>query len=115
MNFKKITLILGLLLVKLNFVNSVPVKLPCKEVLSQRFYENELSHFMEKTTIVQQLADKSKEPSGVALILDLALYDYSEYNKNPMMDAVMHMRRKNILEIILKDYPEELKELKANL
>jgi hypothetical protein len=64
--------------------------------------------------IVNQLADQQKEALGVALRVELALYDYNEYLKQPMLATIMNMRKPEIIKTILQDSPDALAELKQH-
>lgn len=88
------------------------VKMPNERVLSERLAEAGFDHFMEKTAIHKKLADKSIYPAGVNLTVELALYDYAENLKNPMIASLMRMRKPQLMEIILKDSPAAIEELK---
>lgn len=89
--------------------------LPSAQELSERLKKTGFDHFMEKTKIHEKLGGQQKKALGVAVQIELSLYDYSQYMKNPMVSAVTAMRKPELLEIFLKDFPEELKALQAEL
>ena len=90
---------------------ATPVQLPSAELLRQRFAEIGLDHFVEKTTIVKDLAGQSKEPLGVAMSIELAMSDYAECLKNPIVAMTTNMLKPAMFEAILKDHPAALNEL----
>lgn len=90
---------------------ATPITMPSAEVLKQRLNDAGFTHFIEKTSIVKDLAGQQKEVLGVATSVDLALYDYSENLKNPMMARMMEMRKPQLLQALLQDHPAALKEL----
>lgn len=109
---KKLLLTLAILLSLPVVTRAVLVTLPDAQTLTERFADQGLEHFMEKTTIVKSLAGKEREALGVAMAVETALYDYNEYLKNPMMATMMQMSKPLIIQAILKDSPEAIEELK---
>ncbi|MEX0940302.1 MAG: hypothetical protein WDZ41_03005 [Candidatus Babeliales bacterium] len=105
-------LFLSMVLLSVLNVFAKPVKLPSAEILTKRFEGKGFDHFIEKTNIVEELADKTFESVGVALKIELALHDYNENLQQPMMSIMMQMRKPEIFEIVLKDSPEAIEELK---
>ncbi len=99
---------------------AVKIKLTA-EVLNQRLHEEQgLEYFMQKTDVVDKLANKELLPAGVVVIFDAALnnyYNYLEQKKHEhrsKMIELLQERRTNILETILRDSPEAIKELKES-
>lgn len=70
-------------------------------------------YFMEKTSLVEQLANKELTALGVAAVLELALIDFAQVVQDPKMAAGMQMRKNNLLLLLLYYHPEALKELEA--
>ena len=91
--------------------NEKILKMPDATTLQKRLNEAGFEHFVEKTDIVKNLADRDLYPLGVAVSVETALYDYSEYLKQPMMARMMQMRKPQLLEVLLKDHPAALQEL----
>ena len=90
------------------------IKLPDAAVLKTRLCNAGLDHFVEKTKIDTDLANKELYPMGVAVAVETHLYDYNEYLKQPMMAAMMQMRKPEIIEILLKDHPNAIQQLKTD-
>ncbi len=96
------------------------VRFPSKEVLRESLAKAGLDHFMEKTRI-ENIVDDQLVPFGVAVRLDIALYDYNENLKQGvqnaqragMMAMMMEMRRSEILEILLQADAAALEQLQV--
>lgn len=91
------------------------IKLPSAETINKRLVDEGFNHFVEKTKIGETLGDQEKYPLGVAMAVELALYDYNEYLNNPVMAITMQMRKPAIMQCILKDHPSAITELEAQL
>lgn len=87
------------------------IQLPSAEILGKRLSENGLGHFMEKTKIDKDLGGRQLYPLGVANAVETALYDYDQYLKQPQIAVLMQTRKPQIIEIILQDHPEAIKDL----
>ncbi len=85
------------------------VSLPSKEVLRERLGCLGIWYFMEKTNIVERLANKELYPSGVALAVMQAMSDYAKLEE----DSTVFMQRHHIIKVILQEYPDAIKELEA--
>ena len=107
---KKYLLSLGMLLGAFSANHAIKVTLPAQDVLSQRLREASFEHFVEKTDILSYLAGQEKETLGVIMAVELALYDYGQNLKNPMIENMMQMKKPQLIEILLKDSPEAAKE-----
>lgn len=95
------------------------IVMPHKDVLYKRLANIGLTHFMEKTNIIQVLADQEKYPIGVAMAVELAIDDYINYmcKNSPQPQRcptaiLMSMHRSLIYKVLLEDYPEALDELR---
>ncbi len=86
------------------------IQLPSAETLNKYLCEDGFDHFVEKTKIDKDLGNKKLYPLGVAVLVETHLYDYAEYLKNPMMTAMMQMRKQQLIECILQDSPKEVIE-----
>jgi hypothetical protein len=91
------------------------IKLPDAAILRTRLCNAGLDHFVEKTKIDTELANKELYPMGVAVAVEAHLYDYNEYIwKQPMIAIMMQMRKPEIIEILLKDHPDAIAKLKTD-
>lgn len=88
--------------------------LPSVQVLKQRLAAHGFDHFEEKTQIAEKLGGQKKVPMGVAVAVELALHDYAQNLQNPMIAFMMQMRKPELLEILLQDFPDALTELRAH-
>lgn len=93
-------------------LQAVLITLPEATVLTARLQQAGFDHFIEKTNIVKNLAGQQKEALGVSTAVELALYDYNQYLKNPVMATMMQMRKPQLIEALLQDSPDAIKELK---
>lgn len=87
------------------------VTLPSAQVLQKRLGDLGLQHFLEKSKLDTRLGGQEKYPMGVAVDVELALYDYAQYLGNPMTSRILQMRKSEIIEAILQDYPEAITDL----
>jgi len=92
--------------------------MPTADILQKRLSEAGFDHFIEKTTIIKQLAGREIVALGVAMIIETSLYDYNEYNLKGMpeemartMQTLMQMRKPQLFESLLQDHPAALAEL----
>jgi len=99
-------------------IEETTCNMPKAEVLRKQLRGYE--HFMEKTKIVDQVADKECSPLGIAMVLELAIYDYIQNLKKggmpenmlEMMEVQMQMSKDHIIAALLANCPNGLKELK---
>jgi len=96
-----------------------PIRMPDKTTLELLLQEKGLHHFIEKTNVIQDLADQEKYALGIAISIDGACAQYRgllnknisderrKMTNNMIVDAVRSM----LYKTILKDYPEALQEL----
>lgn len=97
------------------FCNAALITLPARDVLIKRLNKLGLAHFVERTNILDQLADKEKEPFGVWYAVKLALSDYTQLVKgNPVVGLVACAKREDMIKAILKDSPQAIDELKRD-
>lgn len=80
-------------------------------VLAKPFNDKGFQHFIEKTKIDKDLANRELYPLGVIMAIETHLYDYNEYLKNPMMSRLMQMRKPEIIDILLQNHPEAIRNL----
>ena len=118
---KKIIALGFILSVQLVAAMEKTIKMPNKNELQRRLDEIGMTYFSEKTNIISQLADQEKVPLGVAMAVELAMYDYFKYVESVMPASMvrmqkiqMKMHKPLIFEALLKDEPEALKELEAH-
>ena len=88
------------------------IRLRDQKTLTDRLHKLGFEHFVEKTTLVKDLANQEKHPCGVVMAVELALYDYNEYLNNPIMENLMHMRKPELVKALLQDHPEAMVSLK---
>lgn len=93
---------------------AVLVTMPEKKILHDRLCEMGFEHFVEKTEIDEKLGGQTKEALGVAVVVELALYDYNELTQNPMMEVIMQEGKNKLFEALLQDEPKALEELAKN-
>lgn len=111
---KKYIIGLTILLPIMHSVSAMSNKLyllASQQVLKQRFSQNRLDHFIDKTRLDQKLGNQELYALGVAAATELALSDYNEYLKNPLMNKLMLINKTKIIKLILEDHPEAIKEL----
>ena len=111
MNFKSIVacVLLGLGCSSMNF--AVLVKMPSAGELKERL--KGFGDFTEKTGIDQALANQEKKPLGVFQSLNLAIADY-EAKTSRFAAFMVEMNKPFILEALLQDSPEALKDLEGH-
>lgn len=108
-----LSLSLIVLLSSISSSYAVLVTMPDAKILQERLSAHGFDHFMEKTRIVQQLAGQQKEALGVAMAVELALYDYCQ-SLPPMMQSLMTMRKPQLIEALLEGQSAAIQELKDN-
>lgn len=95
------------------------ITMPNKAVLRERLKAINMDHFMEKTNILDVLADKKKAVLGVNIAMELAIADYRKYltqgpgaspATRPLLAAFL-MNKPLLIEALLKDHPEGLSAL----
>jgi len=87
------------------------ITLPSASVLEKRLKAGGFDHFLEKTRLHKKLGGQKKYVEGVAMAVELALYDYAKDLGSPMMSMMMQMRKPQLFESLLKDSPEALKQI----
>ena len=107
---KKIIVSLSVMLAAVNISYAGLVTLPGKDVLKSRLRAQGFDHFVEKTKIIDMLADQEKEVMGVIIAVELSLADYAEYLKQPMMVRMMEMLKPQLIKAILEGNDEAIKE-----
>lgn len=90
---------------------SLVIILPDSKILADRLGYH-FEHFLEKTNLHIKLGGTQKAPLGVVAAIDLAIHDYGEIMKDPMITKLMQMNKPGIIKAILRDSPEALKQLK---
>jgi hypothetical protein len=110
---KKLFLSLMVLLSFNNVMHAVPVRLPDAATLTKRLHCFE--HFAEKTNVIQELAGREGEVTGIAVAIfvavELALSDYSQYMKDPNSTKQMYEAKTFIFLAILEGFPEIIEKL----
>lgn len=95
------------------------VLMPHKNILEKKFCDLNLQYFAEKSKIIDHLAGNEFCPAGVVIAVDIATDDYREFAQNSnnptlVLDVEMvELRRSAIVESLLSDHPQAIKELKS--
>ena len=96
-------------------MNEHTIQLRSEEVLRKRLSEIHMHHVMEKTRILNRLAEKKLVPGGVLIAIEQEVYDYGEYfGKDTMqrrMFAAFCMNKPMLYKAVLQDHPDALKEV----
>lgn len=103
-------LILSLLL-NSAIAKAMLITLPAADVLKERLCAQGLNHFVQKTKIHQVLNGKQLFPLDVGVAVELAMSDYAEYIKHPVIVRQMQLRKREIIKTILQDYPVAIAQL----
>jgi len=59
------------------------------------------------------LGDTEKYPLGVVRCVDAVLDDYANILGNPMTMMTVNMRKRDLIETLLEDHPQAIKQLDA--
>ena len=90
---------------------AIPVIMPSEEVLNRRFEAIIEGHFNQKTRIAAILAGQLVESDNVVVIVDEAVERYTKYMGEPSTANIMQKKKPLLLKVLLKDFPEILKDL----
>ena len=96
-----------------------PIRMPDK-TLEQLLQEKGLQHFIDKTNVIQNLADQEKYALGVAAAIEDACAQYrgllnkniSDETRKMTNNMIVDAARSMTYKTLLKDHPEALQELK---
>lgn len=93
--------------------NPVSFFLPQKDEMLQRLLAVDSSNHLQQSfyPILLKEAGQSKVAAGVVLLLQLAIYDYSE-NLPPIMGVLMEMKMNDFIDALVRD-EDFAKETKA--
>ena len=94
-----------------NMIEKLKVTLPKASILTERLAKIGLAHFVEKTTIVQDLAGRTISVLSVLMFFEIAKVEYLDAMKNPMLNITMRLLQPLILKAILKDSPKALEAI----
>ncbi len=102
-------------------INLRPIKLPPADILRTRLSEIGLDHFVNHSGLVDDLANLEKTALGVRIACDRAVERYHSFLHHdnlsvPMLSAYklqLESKQRWLLETLLCDTPEALKELEA--
>lgn len=86
----------------------------CKKELFKRLNEDGFGDFLEKTNLDEMLSGEPKVSSCILIIIKLALHNFSQIG-NPLLTGILLGRKNRLIEILLKDYPDEIEEFKKQL
>ena len=90
-------------------MNSDLIKMPSEAVLKERL--KGYDHFVEKTEIHKELADREMYPFGVANLVTFSIEDYCNMGFPSMLCFAMRMHKPIIIRSILGDNPAAIAEL----
>lgn len=85
------------------------IKMPSAAVLRERLKGHD--HFIEKTKIDEQLANREMHPLGVAMIVETSIYDYCNTGLPKMMCTLMEMNKPLIIRSLLANDPAAIAKL----
>jgi len=106
------------------FVHADRVTLPSAEELHERLCNAGFGLLVEKTNIIDQLASKELKPLTVVVNVEGALEEYEPHipwEQVPSIvgitsiESIMKIHKYELLNIILKDHPQELAKLNEHL
>ncbi|TET06688.1 hypothetical protein E3J79_01130 [Candidatus Dependentiae bacterium] len=96
--------------------NKYLIKLPSAQVLMQRLQKDKFSNFLNVTELDQELGGKNITSLSVLLAVDLALDEYIKSlqltTRLSMLETVFQKFRWEIIELILRDHPDAVEDLK---
>lgn len=64
-------------------------QLPNAQVLNQAISPLMMDYFLEKTRLIEKIADRQLKEAGIYLAVDLACYDYAKYLKENMSPSML--------------------------
>lgn len=75
--------------------------------MTTRRYLNDagFGHFDRAVGLSGRLAGQTLDPSGVNLIVEVALAVYDDKVQNVMVSNLMRMKKRDLLECLTPDYP----------
>jgi hypothetical protein len=86
------------------------ITLPDETTLQRYLEEEELGHFANHTTIIQELAGKTKNPVAVVMSVVSCLHHYSQ--KMPIEASIpLERQRPDIIKTILQGFPQAINNL----
>jgi hypothetical protein len=86
--------------------------MPDEAVLKKRLSYAGFDFFDKTTHLSKQLANQEKYCLVIAMTVEIALYNF-EQAVDPLTARLMYMRKSQLLEALLEDCPQCLKELEA--
>lgn len=92
------------------------IKFPSYEELKSRFKQKKFTYIVEKTTLIDDLANKEKDAVGVCIQVESAFEQYVDSIKLPIHTAYISSLKKEKLQIftiLLEGAPEILNEVKS--
>lgn len=76
-------------------------KFPSETVLKEQLAKEGLDSFNEKTNVAKRLAGKELNANGIAIVVNLAVYDYLKVNKDPLERAMIQSQIDGVLKAVL--------------
>ncbi|HSC25377.1 MAG TPA: hypothetical protein VLB80_04160 [Candidatus Babeliales bacterium] len=96
----------------LSAIGNTLIRLASQQELRNRLNNTGFDHFVEKTSIDQELGGREQHPLEVINAVNSALYDYSQIIKNPVLNMLMREGKPRLIKIILQEHPQAIKYLK---
>ena len=109
-NHRMFLLIVLMALGAVNVSYAGRVKLPGRDVLTKRLSDGIFRHFVQKTDLIDQLADEEMDVEGLIIEVELSLYDYSERFKASGAKRLLQMIKPKLIEAILEGNSEAIQE-----
>jgi hypothetical protein len=85
--------------------------MPDVKTLTERLRNANFVHLIEKTDLVDSLANKEVEAIGVVTAVDFALSDYDQNLQQTAIAVIAKQRKPQLLKVLLQDSLDAIKEL----
>ena len=87
------------------------IELASAEDLHKRLLSLQCDDFFKHSNILTTLGGQKKLPHSIAISIELALYDYNQYKKDPALEQAMQLKKPHIIREILKEHPSAIESL----
>ena len=105
--FKKLFLVLSFLLAAYEpFCNAITVEMPNAHILMRKFGDWGLDHFIEKTNVIEELANRSLTPKEIYKIRFKALKAYMPHTPDRITAAAVIMNVREAFKSFFNEFPE---------
>lgn len=91
-------------------LNAISVTMANRQELEQRLRANKFDHFMEKTNLVSRLAGKKTDVFDILIAVNHSWSKYKQDLNNSAMAALINSRKPELIEVLLQDNPDAIKE-----